>query len=83
MTTPDDLRSDLSELAAHRAVEPSSELDRRVLRAAHAELRAAVGPQWRVVVARAWSNVALPAVIGVTVVGYLHWAFTAASALYR
>lgn len=83
MTTPDDLRNDLSELAAHAAVEPSPQLDARVRRAAHAELRAAGEPQWRVLAARAWSNVALPAAIGVMVVGYLHWAIGAASALYR
>ncbi len=64
-------------------VEPSRDLDDRVRRAARAELRVATGPQWRVVATRAWSNVALPAAIGVTVVGYLHWAFATASALYQ
>jgi hypothetical protein len=83
MTAPDDLRNDLAVLEAHGAVEPSRELDGRVLRVAHAELRASMEPQWRVMAARAWSNVALPAVIGVVVVGYLHWAFAAASALYQ
>ncbi len=73
----------MSPLDDLRPLEPSRELDARVLRAAHAELRAAVGPQWRVIATRAWSNVALPAAIGITVIGYLHWAFVAASALYR
>lgn len=66
-----------------RPVEPSAELDARVRRAAHAELLVATGPRWRAVATRAWSNVALPAAIGITVVGYLHWAFVTASALYR
>jgi len=66
-----------------RPVEPSRELGERVRRAAHAELRVAMGPQWRVVATRAWSNVALPAAIGITVIGYLHWAFVAASSLYQ
>jgi hypothetical protein len=66
-----------------RPVEPSRELDERVRRAAHAELRVAMGPQWRAITTRAWSNVALPAAIGIIVIGYLHWAFAAASALYQ
>ena len=73
----------MSPLDDLRPVEPSRELDERVRRAAHAELRVAMGPQWRLVATRAWSNVALPAAIGITVIGYLHWAFVAASALYR
>jgi hypothetical protein len=32
---------------------------------------------------RFWNGVALPAAVTVTVVGYLHWAFVAASALYQ
>jgi hypothetical protein len=64
-------------------VEPSRELDERVRRAAQAELRLAMGPQWRVIATRAWSNVALPAAIAITVVGYLHWAFVTASGLYQ
>jgi hypothetical protein len=66
-----------------RPVEPSRELDERVRRAAHAELRVAMGPRWRVVATQAWSNFALPAAIGITVVGYLHWAFVTASSLYQ
>lgn len=73
----------MSPLDDLRPVEPSRELDERVRRAAHLELRAAMGPQWRVLATRAWSNVALPAAIGIVVVGYLHWAFVAASALYQ
>lgn len=73
----------MSPLDDLRPVEPSRELDQRVLRAAHAQLRVAMGPPWRVVASRAWSNVALPAAIGITVIGYLHWAFVTASALYQ
>jgi hypothetical protein len=73
----------MSPLDDLRPVEPSRELDERVRRAARAELRVAMGPQWRVIATRAWSNVALPAAIGITVVGYLHWAFVTASALYQ
>jgi len=76
---PDDLRS-LSQLPAEQ---PSAELDRRVRRAAHAELSLAMGPRWRVIGTLAWTRVALPAGVAVTVVGYLHWAFVAANALYR
>ena len=71
---------DLSALASQ---EPSSELDARVRRAAQAELLLAMGPAWRRVGTVAWSRVALPAAITVTVVGYLHWAVMAASALHH
>jgi hypothetical protein len=74
--TPEDLRSLPSE-------EPSADLDRRVRRAAHAELSLATGPRWMAIGTLAWTRVALPAGIAVTVVGYLHWAFVAANALYR
>jgi hypothetical protein len=63
--------------------EPSRDLDARVRRAAHAELAAATGPSWLALAARFWNGVALPAAVTVTVVGYLHWAFVAANALYR
>jgi hypothetical protein len=62
---------------------PSRALDARVRRAAHAELAAAGGPPWLAAAARFWNGVALPAAVTVTVVGYLHWAFVAANALYR
>lgn len=75
--------AELSDLAAAAPVEPSRELDARVRRAAHAELRASVGPRWQLLASRAWTRVALPAAITVTILGYLHWAFAAASALYR
>ena len=73
----------LPDLASVSPIEPSGEVDARVLRAAHAELRAAVGPRWQLFASRAWTRVALPAAITVTVVGYLHWAFVAASALHQ
>jgi hypothetical protein len=76
MTSPDDLRS-LPD------VQPSRDLDDRVRRAAHAELSLAMGPRWRVIGTFAWTRVALPVGITVTVVGYLHWAVVAANALYR
>lgn len=76
MTPLDDLRSLPSE-------EPSRDLDARVRRAAHAELSLAMGPRWRVIGMLAWTRVALPVGITVTVVGYLHWAVVAANALYR
>lgn len=63
--------------------EPSRDLEARVRRAAHAELAAAAGPQWLALARRFWNGVALPAAVTVTVVGYLHWAFVAANALYR
>ncbi len=63
--------------------EPSRDLDAQVRRAAHAELRASQGPAWLGLATRFWNGVALPAAITVTVVGYLHWAFAAASALYH
>jgi hypothetical protein len=79
MTPDDDLRS----LAP---VEPPGALTSRVRRVAHGELAAARGSRgspWRVIAARWWTRVALPAVIACAVVGYLHWAIRAASALYR
>jgi len=63
--------------------EPSADLSARVRRAAHAELAAASGPPWLAMATRFWNGVALPAAVTVTVVGYLHWAFSAASALYH
>jgi hypothetical protein len=63
--------------------EPSAALDARVRRAARAELAAATGPAWLAAATRLWNGVALPAAVAVTVVGYLHWAFVAANALYR
>jgi hypothetical protein len=71
------------DLTALASEEPSPELDARVRRAARAELSLATGPSWRRIGTVAWTRVALPAAITVTVVGYLHWAMTAANALYR
>ena len=73
----------VDDLRALPPEEPSRALDERVRRVAHAELEAAAGPRWRVLATRTWTQVALPAAIVVTVVGYLHWAVTAASAMYR
>lgn len=73
----------LDELRSLPPEEPSRALDDQVRRAAHAELAAAMGPRWRVIGTLVWTRFALPAGITVTVVGYLHWAFVAANALYH
>jgi hypothetical protein len=75
--------SPVEELRNLSPEEPSRDLEARVRRAAHAELAAATGPSWLALATRFWNGVALPAAITVTVVGYLHWAFVAANALYR
>ena len=72
--SPDDLSS-LS------PAEPAESLDAQVRRAAHAELAASMGPRWRVLSTRAFTRVAFPAAVAVVVVGYLHWAVVAASAM--
>jgi hypothetical protein len=64
-------------------VPPPAALDARVRRAAQAELDMAAGPRWRATALRVWTQVALPAAITVTVVGYLSWAVQTASGLYR
>jgi hypothetical protein len=75
--SPDD---DLRLLAP---IEPPAALESRVRRVAGGELALARGPRWRVMALRWWTRMALPAAIAITVVGYLHWALRAASALYR
>jgi hypothetical protein len=73
----------LRELRGLPAEEPSPELSARVRRRAHAELEASAVSGWTALVARAWTRVALPAALTVTVIGYLSWAIGAANALYR
>jgi len=80
MTPPEDLDRDLRALAPG---EPPAEVVGRVRRLAHAELEAATGGTWLTTAVRAWNRVGLPAALAVTVVGYLSWAVTSASALYR
>jgi hypothetical protein len=71
------------DLASLPPVEPPRALALRVRRMAHKELAAAPAPRWRAIAAQAFTRVALPAAVTVTVAGYLHWAVQAASALYR
>jgi hypothetical protein len=54
-----------------------------VRRQARAELEAASAGSWLTTATRAWTRVGLPAALAVTVVAYLSWAVTSASALYR
>lgn len=74
MSSPDDLSS----LAP---VDPAPALEAQVRRVAHAELAASMGPRWQVLGRQALTRVALPAAVGVIVLGYLHWAVVAASGL--
>ena len=76
MSSEDELRS-LARL------DPPSALVSRVRRVVGVELGAKRGPRWHAGALRWWTRVAVPAIIAFTVVGYLHWAFRAASALYR
>jgi hypothetical protein len=73
----------IDELRQLPTEEPSRDLDARVRRAAQAELAVAQGPAWVATATRFWNGVAVPAVVTITVGVYLHWAFVAASALYR
>jgi hypothetical protein len=73
----------LAELRELPGEEPPAELAARVRRRARAELEAAAAPSWTGFAARAWTRVALPAALAVTVVGYLSWAIGMANALYR
>ena len=78
--------ADLAGLADLPGLEPSREASERVLRRAHRELEEAAAPggaSWVTVATRAWTRVGLPAALAVTVVAYLSWAVTSASALYR
>jgi hypothetical protein len=64
-------------------IDPPPELADRVRRQAQAELRATSERGWWTVATTAWTRVGLPAALAVTVVAYLSWAVTSASALYR
>jgi len=75
----DDLRA-LRELGP---IEPPRELGHRVKRQGRAQLEAMSAGSWLTVAIRAWTRVGLPAALVATVVGYLSWAVTSASALYR
>jgi hypothetical protein len=80
--TPDEdelLRS----LRALPALDPPQELVLRVRRQARAELATASTGGWQAFAMRAWTMVGLPAALVATVVAYLSWAVTAASALYH
>jgi hypothetical protein len=71
---------DLRALRQLPAPEPPPALDARVRRRAHEELRRQAAVSWLTL---AWTRVALPAALAVTVLGYLRWAITAASSLYN
>jgi hypothetical protein len=75
----DDLRA-LRELGP---IEPPRELADRVRRKGRAELTSAAAGSWLTLATRAWTRVGLPVALAATVVGYLSWAVTSASALYR
>jgi len=89
--TPDEppIDRDLDDLRALRdlpPIEPRAAVVARVRQLAGVELAAGAGDRWltfRSRASRAWSRVGLPAALAVTVVGYLSWAVTSASALYR
>ena len=76
-------QDDLKALRQLAPVEPPRELVDRVRRQARANLEAASMGSWLSVATRAWTTVGLPAALTVTVVAYLSWAVTSASALYR
>jgi truncated hemoglobin YjbI len=75
----DDLRA-LRELGP---IEPPRELGHRVRRHGRAEIEAASAGSWLTLATRAWTRVGLPVALAATVVVYLSWAVTSASALYR
>jgi hypothetical protein len=83
MSTPFRDEDDLKALRALAPVEPPRELADRVRRQARGEIEAASAGSWLTMATRAWTRVGLPAALAVTVVVYLSWAVTSASALYR
>ena len=83
MSSPFRDEDDLKALRTLAPVEPPRELADRVRRQAHGEMEAAAAGSWLTVATRAWTRVGLPAALAVTVVVYLSWAVTSASALYR
>jgi hypothetical protein len=78
---PDDVLLSLRRTLA--PIDPPGPLGERVHRKAHAALRARPDGSWLTVATKAWTTVGLPAALAVTVVAYLSWAVTSASALYR
>jgi len=76
----DDALGELRDLAP---IDPPPALADRVRRQAHAELQTTSEGGWWTVATTAWTRVGLPAALAVTVVAYLSWAVTSASALYR
>jgi hypothetical protein len=86
MTPGEDPRDDLSALRALGPVEPAATVGDGVRRRALEELEAASAPggaSWWRVGGRVWTRVALPVGLTVTVLGYLSWAVSAASAVYH
>ena len=75
--------ADLRALRDLGPIEPPRELGDRVRRQAHGEIEAATADSWLTTATRVWTRVGLPAALAVTVVAYLSWAVTSASALYR
>ena len=74
---------DLRALRGLRPVEPPPELTDRVRRQGRAELASASTGGWLTLATTAWTRVGLPVALAATVVAYLSWAVTSASALYR
>jgi len=72
---------DLRALRGVGSIEPPRELSARIRRQGHAQLARRGG--WVFAATRAWTRVGLPAALAVMVIGYLSWAVTSASALYR
>jgi len=86
MTYRGDPPDDLKELRALGPVEPAASVADGVRRRALAELEAVVSPgaaRWWRIGGRVWTRVALPVGLTVTVLGYLSWAVSAASAVYH
>jgi hypothetical protein len=83
---PDSDLKVLRELAELAPVDVPGDVGERVRRRAHRELEEASAPggtSWVTLATRAWTRVGLPAALAVTVVAYLSWAVTSASAVYR
>jgi hypothetical protein len=78
--------SDLRALRELPPVDVPGDVGDRVRRRALRELEEAAAPGgagWAAIATRAWTRVGLPAALAVTVVVYLSWAVTSASAVYR
>jgi hypothetical protein len=70
-------------LRALGSSDPPREVADRVRAQAHGELEAAVAGGWLPLAIRAWTRVGLPVTLTATVLGYLAWAMSSATALYR